>query len=207
MGVLLRTTDATGVIGDVLSALRAADDIDPRLLPVVQTLVSQRAGDPAALAPLLLSVVELTPGEAMFCAAGQPHTYLSGLGFEVQANSDEVVRGGLTDKPVNVTAFVDALDTRVGGARVAARPDGPEDVFDPPEGAFSLGVVRQVDGSLPHVSGPQIWLCLEGGFRLADADGHTVLGRGDAAFSPGTTAPLSAVGGGLLLRVGGRRAG
>jgi len=206
MGALLQTKGDTRLTDEVMARLRASNGAPQEVLPAVQALAAQRSDDPAVLAPLLMSVIELSPGDAMFCAPGQPHTYLSGLGFEVQTNSDEVVRGGLTDKPVDVAAFVDGLNTLAGAARVTPGPDGPEDVFTPDAG-FSLGVVRGVDGVLPSVPGPQILMCTDGEFRLVDGAGAIRLGRGDAAFAPGPETSVNACGSGLLLRVSGSRAG
>ena len=59
---------------------------------------------------LLMNRVTLDPGEAVYLPAGQLHAYLSGLGVEVMANSDNVLRGGLTGKHVDVTELTNVLD-------------------------------------------------------------------------------------------------
>lgn len=59
-------------------------------------------GDPGVIAAMLLNHVRLQPGEALFLGAGIPHAYLSGLGVEIMANSDNVLRCGLTPKHVDV---------------------------------------------------------------------------------------------------------
>lgn len=59
-------------------------------------------GDPGVIAAMLLNYVQLQPGEALFLGAGVPHAYLNGLGVEIMANSDNVLRCGLTPKHVDV---------------------------------------------------------------------------------------------------------
>ena len=67
-------------------------------------------GDAGVLAALLLNRVSLAPGEAIFLPAGNLHTYLHGVGLEVMANSDNVLRGGLTPKHVDVPELLRVLD-------------------------------------------------------------------------------------------------
>ncbi|MDR1834072.1 MAG: mannose-6-phosphate isomerase, class I [Propionibacteriaceae bacterium] len=67
-------------------------------------------GDPAILAALLLNRVTLEPGQAFFVPPGQMHVYLRGTGIEVMANSDNVIRGGLTPKHVDVRELVRVVD-------------------------------------------------------------------------------------------------
>ncbi len=52
--------------------------------------------DPGVVSPLLLNCLPLEPGEALFLEAGEPHSYLRGVGIEIMGNSDNVLRGGLT---------------------------------------------------------------------------------------------------------------
>lgn len=66
--------------------------------------------DPGILVALLLNRVSLQPGEAVFLAAGQLHAYLKGMGVEVMANSNNVLRGGLTAKHMDVAELLTILD-------------------------------------------------------------------------------------------------
>jgi len=67
-------------------------------------------GDPGIISAAMLNLIQLKPGEAMFLPAKQLHTYLQGIGIELMANSDNVLRGGLTEKYINVQELVEILD-------------------------------------------------------------------------------------------------
>lgn len=79
-------------------------------------LLSQYPGDTGALVALVLNLVELSPGQAIYLPAGNLHAYLSGLGIEVMAASDNVIRAGLTQKHIdksellNIAAFQSLLE-------------------------------------------------------------------------------------------------
>ena len=62
--------------------------------------------DSGLFSPLLLNVVKLNPGEAMFLFAETPHAYLQGVALEVMANSDNVLRAGLTPKYIDIPELV-----------------------------------------------------------------------------------------------------
>ncbi len=66
--------------------------------------------DPWVLAALLMNRVTLHPGEAVYVPAGQMHAHLRGTGIEVMANSDNVIRGGLTPKHVDVAELIRVVD-------------------------------------------------------------------------------------------------
>ena len=78
-------------------------------------------GDAGVLAALLLNLVVLAPGEALYLPAGNLHAYLSGAGVELMANSDNVLRGGLTSKHVDVAELLRVLDFTPRHAAGAAR--------------------------------------------------------------------------------------
>jgi mannose-6-phosphate isomerase len=66
--------------------------------------------DPGILAALLMNRLRLHPGEALFVPAGMMHAHLRGTGVEVMANSDNVIRGGLTSKHIDVSELITVVD-------------------------------------------------------------------------------------------------
>ena len=119
-----------GLVADVLAAGAELSPADAALTgPVrwVHRLADLFPGDPGVLAPLLLELVRLEPGDGLFVAAGVLHSYLHGAGVEVQATSDNVLRGGLTGKHVDVpellrtVRFEPASAVPAGGASAGRR--------------------------------------------------------------------------------------
>jgi mannose-6-phosphate isomerase len=142
-------------------------------------------GDPGVIAAMLLNHVRLQPGEALFLGAGIPHAYLNGLGVEIMANSDNVLRCGLTPKHVDVPELLrivrfEAIDP--GVLRPEASPDG-EEVYETPTDEFRLSRYILPEGGTTHDltrDTPQILLCTAGTVR---ADGHE-LSPGRSVFVP-----------------------
>ncbi|MGY6020134.1 mannose-6-phosphate isomerase, class I [Streptomyces spinosirectus] len=153
-------------------------------------------GDPGVIAAMLLNHVRLQPGEALFLGAGIPHAYLNGLGVEIMANSDNVLRCGLTPKHVDVPELLrivrfEASDP--GVLRPEASPDG-EEVYETPIDEFRLSRYVLPEGGTTHDltrDTPQILLCTAGTVR---ADGHE-LRPGQSVFVPaGERAEVSGAG-------------
>lgn len=149
-------------------------------------------GDAGVLASLLLNRVSLAPGEAIFVAAGNLHTYLHGVGLEVMANSDNVLRGGLTPKHVDVPELLRVLDftpTTEAALRPATFTDGLEVVYQTPAEEFALSRVtldgphlgHEVDAPARH-DGPQILLCTEGSVTVHAKSKTLTLRRGESAW-------------------------
>lgn len=134
-------------------------------------------GDAGIVTALLLNLVHLNPGEALFLGAGNLHAYLRGTGVEVMANSDNVLRGGLTPKHVDVATLLDIVEARPLPVQIQ-RPEVTDAfaTYDVPVPEFSLERI-DLDGSVT-VTGPAILLCTEG---LADA-GTQTLEQGGAAW-------------------------
>ena len=80
----------------------------------VERLAALYPGDVGAAVALLLNLVRLEPGEAIYLPAGNLHAYLEGTGLEIMASSDNVLRGGLTKKHVDVPELSRVLDFRAG---------------------------------------------------------------------------------------------
>ena len=145
-------------------------------------------GDVGVLAALLLNVLTLAPGEAAFLRAGQLHAYLSGLGVEVMANSDNVLRGGLTTKHVDVPELVKVLDfSTLENPRAETAPSHGGVEFQLPVDSFAVRMHALDDGDTLAVDedGPAIVLCTA--CEVRGADGF-VLTQGNGAWVPASEA-------------------
>jgi mannose-6-phosphate isomerase len=142
-------------------------------------------GDPGVIAAMLLNHVRLQPGEALFLGAGIPHAYLSGLGVEIMANSDNVLRCGLTPKHVDVPELLRIVRFEAGDPgvlRPEASPDG-EEVYETPTDEFRLSRYVLPEGTAPHHltrATPQILLCTAGTVRAGEHE----LTPGQSVFVP-----------------------
>ncbi|NKX52479.1 mannose-6-phosphate isomerase, class I, partial [Arthrobacter deserti] len=129
-------------------------------------------GDVGAGISLLLHRVALGPGESVFLGDGIPHAYLSGFGLELMANSDNVLRLGLTTKHIDTAAMLESLDFGTHGFAVE-RPqeEGPASALRPPVSEFALTIAHPGPGNPAPVplrgNGPSIVICLEGQVRAA----------------------------------------
>lgn len=148
--------------------------------------------DPGVLAVLLLNRVTLAPGEGLYLPAGNLHAYLWGTAVEVMANSDNVLRGGLTPKHVDVPELLRVLDfTPVAPGDIAPSIHtlNSELIYQTPAAEFRLSKV-ELDGTglrrpssiLFDVPGPQILLCTTGSIELRGPSGHLVVPQGRAAW-------------------------
>jgi mannose-6-phosphate isomerase len=196
-----------GVIQEALGAAGTTGEEGDRVRSWMRRLAREFPGDAGVLAPLLMNLVTLEPGEALSIAPGELHAYLEGTGLEVMANSDNVIRGGLTPKPVD----------RDGLLRVArflpepVRPVGPEQagqglaLYPSDAAEFSLGRIRAAPGR-PFEGGEnrgvEIHLCLRGEGAFLDArDGDAVrFSRGDALLVPARAPGYRVEGDALLFR-------
>ncbi|MFF3500482.1 class I mannose-6-phosphate isomerase [Streptomyces sp. NPDC003247] len=150
-------------------------------------------GDAGVLAAMLLNHVRLRPGEALHLGAGVPHAYLRGTGVEIMANSDNVLRCGLTTKHVDVPELLRVVDFRAAEPAVltpAATDDG-EERYPVLAGEFALSRYR-ISGdtapSLPPSGRPQILLCTVGEAVVTEAGGGSLtLGRGQSVYLPATS--------------------
>lgn len=174
--------------------LAGSDHAFSAVARTVLELSERYPGDAGVLAALLLHRVSLTPGQALYLPAGNLHTYLSGAGVELMANSDNVLRGGLTPKHVDVPELLRVLDFTAPAPAVMtgrAEPDAPGWTrYDTPAREFLLrrfeGDPDAGDVPVPG-SGPRILVCTGGaaGVRTGDTElsvkrgGSLWLGAGD----------------------------
>ena len=145
-------------------------------------------GDPGVIIALLMNHVWLEPGEALFLPAGNIHAYLSGLGVEVMAASDNVLRGGLTPKHIDVAELERVLTFAPTEVELVKTRDLAQGLveFETPVDDFILyradlsGGVVLADLNVP---GASIILCTAGEIAVSNSiEERVVLQRGEAAF-------------------------
>jgi mannose-6-phosphate isomerase len=165
------------------------------------SLADTYPGDAGVVISLMCNHLKLAPGEALFLPAGNLHAYLSGAGVEVMASSDNVLRGGLTGKHIDLAALIEVLDFTDARVPVIHPVLGPGGLRYPvPVEDFDL--TRCQLGTSPGTlttAGPQVLLCTEGTCVLNSAGSELVLQKGTAAFVP-AGAPLDARGPAVLYR-------
>lgn len=161
----------------------------------VARLAGEYPRDVGALGPLLLNLLRLEPGQAIYLQPGRLHAYLEGAGVELMANSDNVLRGGLTSKPTDPPELLRILRFEgVTPARVAPRElPGGEVLYPTPAEQFLLSRLtvaseRPYTGPADH--GPEILLAVEGRAVVSAAAGEPVpLLRGGSLFVPAGAGP------------------
>ncbi|MDQ1289368.1 MAG: mannose-6-phosphate isomerase, class [Actinomycetota bacterium] len=179
---------------------------DRRALTWASRLTAQHEADPLVAAPFLLDLVQLQPGETLFVPAGAPHAYLHGLGVEIMGNSDNVLRAGLTHKPIAVEELLRIVH---GGSR--PQRDIPESWVSPYEVIWSPGVPEfrlsriwlhepRAITAYPQIAGPQIILCTAGTARVSCGGHDVVLAPGRSAFVGATAGPITLAGPGEVFR-------
>jgi mannose-6-phosphate isomerase len=160
-------------------------------------VAGHRPGDLGLVAMLLMRHAVLAPGQAVFMPAGGLHAYLRGTGIEVLANSDNVIRAGLTSKHIDVPELLSLLDPAVTVPVLTPAPLGDGVTwFDTPAPEFRLYVADLAEPVIPMpATGPRIALCIAGVATLRTESGETVkLPRGESCFIPAADGPLHACG-------------
>ncbi|RAG87518.1 mannose-6-phosphate isomerase, class I [Streptacidiphilus pinicola] len=179
----------------------SGDAADAGMLRDYAALADVYPADPGLLSALLLNHVVLRPGEACYLGAGVPHAYFRGLGVELMANSDNVLRAGLTPKHIDVPELLRVVEF-VASEPAVIRPrsvvEHPgEELYPAPIDEFRLSRYRLgAEGGRPlPTDTPQIVLCTEGRVTLTDVTGEQLtLAPGESCFlaagSPAVTASV-----------------
>ncbi|MET7965337.1 mannose-6-phosphate isomerase, class I [Micromonospora sp. NPDC005305] len=182
--------ERAGLVADVLAAEVAGPDAD-----LARALAADYPADPGVVVALLLHHVRLAPGEAIWMPAGNMHAYLRGTGVEIMAASDNVLRGGLTPKRVDVDELLRVLRFEVLDEPVVRpEPVAPGVVTWPvPVEDFALHRVEVTPGG-PEVRlplpGPRVVLCRAGELVVDDGVGRVTLTAGRAAIGAAVGGPL-----------------
>ncbi|MFZ5892247.1 MAG: mannose-6-phosphate isomerase, class I [Myxococcota bacterium] len=169
----------------------------------VERLHALYPGDIGVVSALLLNLIELEPFEGLYLPAGNLHAYLDGAGVEIMAASDNVLRGGLTPKAVNVPELLRVLRFEVLEV-VPLRPlnqTNGEQLYRTAASEFRLSYFQvRKPLRIEDRSGPELLLVTEGRVRVQGQSSALLLEAGGTAFVPASEGALSIEGNGLLFR-------
>ena len=196
----LLSGDAQAAVEDVIDGLGSADaEGFAEALRAVRGIATRYPGDPGVVVALLMNHIVLHPGEAIFLRAGLLHAYISGLGVEIMAASDNVLRGGLTPKHIDVDELLSIVDTEPGV--VPVQPAGGEVTeYDIPVADFALRRIELSGERTVEVTGPAMALVTAGEVAVAGSDGATVPVRvGAAVFASADETALALRGAGEVF--------
>lgn len=169
-------------------------------LALAADLASRYPGDPGVLVALLLNHVHLAPGEAIWMPAGNLHAYLHGAGVEIMAASDNVLRGGLTPKRVDVAELLRVLRFEVLDDPILPATEITPGVVNWPVPIREFTLYRvQLDGTRPPTvlpaQGPRIVVGITGDVFVAQDHGTPVeVSPGAAAFVTADAGPITLAG-------------
>lgn len=175
------------------------------LVELVLRLNSQFPGDIGIFCAFLLNYITLSPGEAIYLGAGEPHAYVSGECMECMANSDNVIRAGLTPKLRDIPNLISGLTYNASAPSkhfvfpTVFSDSGASTLYDPPAPEFSVVQVRLASGKEElhrAVDGPSVAIVTEGVGIVSWGSGERLdVGLGDVIFiGAGTQLTLTPTG-------------
>ncbi|EFK05684.1 mannose-6-phosphate isomerase, class I [delta proteobacterium NaphS2] len=195
------------MIGEAVKGAARVVDED-RAFYWVQALNREYPGDVGVLSPLFLNLLDLFPGEAIYVPAGELHAYLSGVAMEIMASSDNVLRGGLTPKHVDIPELLEIVHFTVAAAKKQRPSPDPnfERIYETPVHEFRLSriVLRNQETFMSEMKrSVEILLCMKGTGVIKDLkSGRTLpLGKGVSLIVP-SAVPRYAVSGSVTLYKG-----
>lgn len=191
-----------------------------RALGVLKSALNSRQGEPwntikrmaslypednGLFAPLLLNVVEMLPGEAMFLYARTPHAYIEGTGLEIMANSDNVLRAGLTNKHIDIPeliANVDFIPKMSNSLYIQPKVTGNFCNYDIPVEDFAFCIYSINDTQVKFEnSTATILFCIEGELTIEANDKKTSILAGESIFISAIEKEITIFGSGRAARV------
>lgn len=161
---------------------------DDELFALILELAEQHPGDIGLFTPLMLNVITLQPGEAMFLYACTPHAYLKGTGLEIMANSDNVLRAGLTPKYMDVDELVACTKFEpIPFATLQFTPSVEEggEYYAIPVDDFKFALFESVEDLTIAAQSAEILLALDADVTLTHSSGESVtISKGQSVFIP-----------------------
>lgn len=187
--LLNNSSEVQALVADMVTACSSRTDEASELVLTVRELAELYPSDPGIMVATLLNRVVLGRSEALYLPAGNLHAYLRGIGIEVMRASDNVLRGGLTSKHIDIAELTRVIDAReLPEPRMRAIQTGAGlNTYAPPGAGFVLHHYRgaQISSDQPVVlsaMGCAIALCTTGSVTVTTATSSRVLARGESIF-------------------------
>lgn len=163
------------LVGQVVQGALKHRGVDP-CFDWITRLGEEYPGDIGVISPVFLNFFHLQPGKALFIPAGELHAYLEGAALEIMANSDNVLRGGLTPKHVDVAELFKVLRFEQNPLSILTPTPGGggESVFPRAADEFLLSCIQLTDDRVyekAQTGNIEILVCLEGSATIVDAEG------------------------------------
>ncbi len=181
-------TKKISVLINRLIEFEPRDDHEAIIFRWVTKLAAIYPADMGVFSPLFLNVVKLKEGEALFIEAGVLHAYLNGSGVEIMASSDNVLRGGLTSKKVDLPELVKILNfDHIGLKKIEPEIGKNENVYQTSAKEFQLSkiVIREDESYVnAKISSAEIFLCTEGKGSIKWSQFSLELRSGESVFIP-----------------------
>jgi len=173
----------------------------------ITDLNEEYPSDIGVLSPILLNLICLEPGQAMFLPAGTLHAYLDGVGIELMANSDNVLRGGLTPKHVDVTELLNVLNFEERDSNILNMEtiNPCEQGYESHAQEFALSVIK-VKTDMNYYSldkkSVEILLCTDGDAVVVDLAGNNrvEIKKGVSILIPAVVKKYSIIGDAVLYK-------
>ncbi|MDH6423749.1 mannose-6-phosphate isomerase [Aurantimicrobium minutum] len=193
--------------GDNAAALVSEISVAGKLVKdsLLTELAQDYPGDPGIVVALLLNRVTLTRGQALYLPAGNMHAYIRGLGIELMAASDNVMRGGLTSKHVDVPELLSVVSDQVVPVPLLtpAHVGAGIEIFTPDVPDFVLAHVLVTSGMSPSeqisLTRHAIVTCTAGNVTLTGLESTIELAQGQNAFISAEEGHISFSGEGELF--------
>ena len=156
---------------------------------LIQKFAALYKNDPGILAPLFLNVYVLSPGEALYQGPRELHAYVEGTGIELMANSDNVLRGGLTPKHVDLDELLKVLNFKAAqkGVLKPVKKGPGQFEYITPSDEFSLGylkVNKTTSVAKDKRKSIEILICISGKADFISKEGTIEIKKGDSLLVP-----------------------
>ncbi|MFL7048612.1 mannose-6-phosphate isomerase, class I [Vibrio cyclitrophicus] len=176
----------SNALGELLAYARAHQD--QAEFSLIVELNEQYPNDVGLFSVLLLNLITLKPGEAMYLKANTPHAYLKGTGLEVMANSDNVLRAGLTSKHIDVPELVKCTrfePISFNNLILAPSKVGRCDSYEIPVSDFNFNIIQCPENEAITTGSAEILMAIDNDLTLTNEQGVSLtLTKGESVFIP-----------------------